>query len=84
MLKITRSGKITSWSHGIQAIATGIFPGLAVGVNKTVASRHIAHLSVTFDCSICCVCKQQESHCPARDKNLRSTPLGVLQLAWKQ
>lgn len=79
MLKITRSGKITSWSHGTQATTKAIFPGLVVVVNKMFASRHITHPSVTFDCSICCVCKQHESHCPARDKNLRSTPVGVLQ-----
>lgn len=64
MLNITRSGKITSWSHAIQVIATGILSGLLVMVNYDCLQTYITPFCVTFNCPIRCVCKQYESHCP--------------------
>lgn len=69
MFKITRSGKITSWFHGIQAITTGIFSGLVVVVNNGCLQAYTAPFCHLWLFNLLCLqiiwipssCKRQES-----------------------
>lgn len=55
--------KKTTSLHAIQIIVTGILPGLLLILNCDCIQAYITPFCVTFDCSICCVCKQYHPRC---------------------
>lgn len=77
MLNITRSGKITSWSHAVHVIATGILSGLLVIFNYDCLQTYITpSVSPLIVQSV--VSANNMNPIILQDKNLRSTLLWAL------